>query len=110
MTSDRKITMPRSYKKTVGGRSYQNYDPNIIKNAVDAVRYKKMSNNDEESRLVVGLLKCSEWGFPMKYRDIQLVVKLYLDRLGKSSNKHNKFNNNLPGKDWVELILKRILR
>jgi len=113
----------------------------MIKNAIDAVRCKKMSirraseafgipkstlcdhlntktlikkpggqpilNTDEESRLVEGLLKCSEWGFPMKCRDIQLVVKSYLDRLGKSSNKRNKFNNNLPGKDWVELFLKR---
>ncbi|XP_022177641.1 uncharacterized protein LOC111038724 [Myzus persicae] len=64
-------------------------------------------STDEESRLVEGLLKCSEWGFPMKCRDIQLVVKSYLDRLGKSSNNCNKFNNNLPGKDWVELFLKR---
>jgi len=64
-------------------------------------------STDEESRLVEGLLKCSEWGFPMKCRDIQLVVISYLDRLGKSSNNCNKFNNNLPGKDWVELFLKR---
>lgn len=140
VSPDRKITMPRSYKKTVGGRSYQNYGLNIIKNAVDAVRSKKMSirraseafgipkstkcdhlnskttlkksggqpiiNTDEESRLVEGLLKCSEWGFPLKCRDIQLVVKSYLDRLGKSSE-INKFNNNLPGRDWVELFLKR---
>jgi len=35
--------MPRSYKKTVGGRSYQTYNHNIIKNAIDAVRYQKMS-------------------------------------------------------------------
>jgi hypothetical protein len=35
--------MPRSYKKKVSGRSYQNYDHNIIKNAVDAVRYKKIT-------------------------------------------------------------------
>lgn len=34
---------------------------------------------DEETNLVEGLLKCSEWGFPMKCRDIQLVVKSYLD-------------------------------
>jgi len=27
--------------------------------------------------------------------------------LGKCSNKRNKFNNNFPGKDWVELFLKR---
>lgn len=141
MTSDSKFTMPRSYVKKVGGRLYQNYNPGAIKNAVDAVRYKKMSlrraseafgvpkstisdhlnskepikkcggqtvlNTNEENLLVEGLLKCSEWGFPMKCRDIQLVVQSYLDRLGKSINKNNRFKNNLPGKDWVELFLKR---
>lgn len=42
----------------------------------------------------------------MKYRDIQLIVKSYLDRKGKSGNKQIIFKNNLPGNDWVELFLK----
>lgn len=60
---------------------------------------------NEEIKLDEGLLKCSEWGFPMKCRDIQLVVKSYLDRLGKNVSNVNKFKNNLVGRDWVKLFL-----
>lgn len=59
----------------------------------------------EEKKLVHGLIKCAEWGFPMKCRDVQLIVKSNLDRIGK--NQKNKFKNNLPGKDWVDLFLQR---
>lgn len=43
----------------------------------------------------------------MKYRDIPLVVKPYLDRQGKSGNKQIIFKNNLPWNEWVWLFLKR---
>lgn len=43
-------------------------------------------NTDQEEKLVQGLLICSEWGFPLKCRHIQLVVKSFLDRLGESSH------------------------
>lgn len=31
-------------QKSIGGRCYQNYDRNIVNNAVDAVRYRKNVN------------------------------------------------------------------
>jgi len=75
-----------------------------ICNHVKALSYNKKINNpggqtmlshDEEKNLVLGLIKCGEWGFPLKCRDIQLAVKSYLDRLGKKT----RFKNNWPGKD-----------
>lgn len=62
-------------------------------------------NTDQEEKLVQGLLICSEWGFPLKCRDIQLVVKSFLDRLGKSHRAC--FVNNIPGKDWINSFLRR---
>lgn len=62
-------------------------------------------NTDQEEKLVQGLLICSEWGFPLKCRDIQLVVKSFLDRLGKSHR--TCFVNNIPGKDWINSFLRR---
>jgi len=83
-----------------------------ICNHVKALSDNKKINNpggqtvlshDEEKNLVIGLIKCGEWGFPLKCRDIQLAVKSYLDRLGKKT----RFKNNWPGKDWVDLFLNR---
>lgn len=41
----------------------------------------------------------------MKCLDIQLIVKSYLDRLGKNVSNVNKFKNNLLRKNWVKLFL-----
>ena len=40
---DNTLSMPRSHVNNVGSRSYKNYNPNDIKNAVDAVRNKKIT-------------------------------------------------------------------
>lgn len=45
-----------------------------------------------------------EWGFPLTYLDLRLVVKGYLDKQGRTVR---KFKNNLPGEDWVISFLKR---
>lgn len=47
---------------------------------------------DQEEKLVQGSLICSEWGFPLKCRDIQLVVKSFLDKLGKSYCTSTRFS------------------
>jgi len=44
------LTMPRSYVNNLGGRSYKNYNPNDIKNVVDAVRYKQNDNTTNKNR------------------------------------------------------------
>ncbi|XP_046995926.1 uncharacterized protein LOC124608190 [Schistocerca americana] len=57
----------------------------------------------EEDLIVSNLVTASEWGFPLTSMDIRVIVKQYLDRLGK---RVKKFNNNLPGQDWVVSFLK----
>lgn len=58
----------------------------------------------EEAILTGKLVLLGEWGFPLTYMDLRLVVKGYLDRAGRNVK---KFKNNLPGKDWVLSFLKR---
>jgi len=53
VTSDNTLTLPRSYVYNVGGRSYKNYNPNDIKNVVDAVRYKKKCNTSKNRKMKV---------------------------------------------------------
>ncbi|XP_049946917.1 uncharacterized protein LOC126443409 [Schistocerca serialis cubense] len=57
----------------------------------------------EEDLIVNNLVTASEWGFPLTSMDIRVIVKQYLDRLGK---RVKKFNNNLPGQDWIVSFLK----
>lgn len=52
-------------------------------------------NSEEEDKLVGGLLICAEWGFPLKCRDIQIMVKSFLNRQGKNSR--GRFLINMPG-------------
>lgn len=58
----------------------------------------------DENYLTSGLIKCSEWGFPLRCTDIQIIVQNFLNRCGR---KINRFKNNLPGLDWVRLFLSR---
>jgi len=63
-----------------------------------------LSKKDEDT-LVEGLITCSEWGFPLRASDVQILVKSYLDRSGR----HEKIfkHENMPGVDWVRAFLKR---
>ena len=58
----------------------------------------------EEKQLVEVLLLCAEWGQPLKSTDVRITVQAYLNRLGR---KEIRFKENLPGRDWVLLFLKR---
>lgn len=59
---------------------------------------------EEERKIAGNLLVACDWGFPLSSFDIRMIVKQYLDSRGK---KIPKFKNNLPGRDWVVLFLKR---
>lgn len=61
-------------------------------------------STSEEEKLVEGLMKCAEWGFPLRPREVAIVVQEYLNRSGK---RVLKFKLNCPGNDWVETFLKR---
>lgn len=61
-------------------------------------------SKEEETTLCEGLLKCAEWGFPLRVLDVQLVVQSYLNRCGKTVK---RFKNNCPGVEWVRSFLGR---
>lgn len=58
----------------------------------------------EERHIVDVLLAASEFGSPLTSFDLRILVKRYLERMGKTVQ---KFKNNLPGGDWVLNFLDR---
>lgn len=58
----------------------------------------------EECMFIERINICSEWGYPIDCYDLRLIVKNYLDKLGRNEP---RFKNNLPGKDFVYSFLKR---
>ncbi|XP_068082137.1 uncharacterized protein [Anabrus simplex] len=61
-------------------------------------------NSKDEECLVHGLIKCGEWGFPLKRHDVRNVVQGYLNRSGRVEK---RFKNNKPGRDWFLGFIKR---
>ncbi|XP_063216021.1 uncharacterized protein LOC134527346 [Bacillus rossius redtenbacheri] len=59
---------------------------------------------EEENVIVAHLITVATFGFPFTILDLRLVVKSYLDRLGRIER---RFQRNLPGKDWADLFLRR---
>lgn len=45
-----------------------------------------------------------DWGFPLDYLDLKLIIKAYLE---KKKMNVKCFRNNLPGDDWVKGFMKR---
>lgn len=50
---------------------------------------------EEEILFIENINICAEWGYPIDTYDFQLLVKNYLDKLGRTIT---RFRNNLPGK------------
>ena len=50
----------------------------------------------EEEELVQILLKCQEWKFPLRRREVMIIVQDYLNALGRRT----RFKDNKPGRDW----------
>lgn len=61
-------------------------------------------NNEEEDLLIRNINTCSDWGYPIDSYDLRLIVKNYLDKLGR---KVVRFKDNLPGPEFVTSFLKR---
>ena len=55
----------------------------------------------EELAIAEHLLATVEWGFPFGGTDIIMLVKNYLDKLGRNVE---RFKNNVPGPDWLKVI------
>lgn len=128
--------MPRTYKHEPGARVNMNYSKTMVLEAVRHVRAHRMTLREasevygiprstlqrhvkgglknvggqpvlgrtEENSLVKTILTASEWGYPFEKIDIRYLVKSYLDRSGR---KESRFNNNLPGEDWVNNFYQR---
>ena len=58
----------------------------------------------EETIIAQNIATVSEWGYPLTTLDVRMVVRDYLHRRGRSCP---GFKDNLPGKEWVRLFLKR---
>ncbi|KAJ8927221.1 hypothetical protein NQ314_020343 [Rhamnusium bicolor] len=58
----------------------------------------------EEDAIVKKLQVCAEWGYPLDLHGLRLIIKLYLDRLGKTVA---IFKDNMPGKDFSYGFMKR---
>lgn len=58
----------------------------------------------EENAIVSKLQMCAEWGYPLDMYGLRLIIKLYLDRLGKTIP---KFKDNKPGKEFAYGFMKR---
>jgi len=61
-------------------------------------------NPDEEKSFVTHLMTLAEWGFPFTEMDVRYMVKICLDRLGKTIP---IFDKNMPGRDWYQSFLSR---
>lgn len=57
-----------------------------------------------ENNLVKGIIKCSDWGFPLNRLDVRKIVQTYLN---KQKIKNKTFKNNMPGPDWVRAFIDR---
>ncbi|KAF6198877.1 hypothetical protein GE061_006900 [Apolygus lucorum] len=61
-------------------------------------------SNTEEDEVVEQVLVCADWGMPLDALDLRVIVKNYLDKMGR---RVAAFKENLPGPDWYRSFLKR---
>ncbi|CAH2085484.1 unnamed protein product [Euphydryas editha] len=128
--------MPRIYKADPRGKRYNKYDVNLIEEAVQAyksgnkslkyiadkfkidksVLYRHATRtmkrhggqtvlSEETEEMIIKYINiCADWGYPLDSLDLRFLVKHYLDKVGRTVL---KFNDNLPGPDFVRSFLKR---
>lgn len=61
-------------------------------------------NTNEESFIVSRIQICADWGYPLDAFTLRMLVKQYLDEIGKTVR---RFKNNIPGRDWAYSFLRR---
>lgn len=71
---------------------------------MNPVGHPTVLSREDEEMLVQNIVIAGNWGFPFSRKDIQYVVKSYLDRRGIQPK---QFSNNLPGQCWCRNFLKR---
>lgn len=129
--------MVRCYKKKLGSRNYKNYSQENVENALEKVVDQGWSlrkackefkipfgtlynrfhgqrvgknggqpvfSKNEELSFIKAISTCGEWGFPLTLLDVRQLAKSYLDSQGRAVD---KFNNNMPGRDWAYSLLRR---
>lgn len=128
--------MPRNYKPDPRGKKYIKYDFNLIQQAVNeysesngsldtiskkynihrSVLYRHCTKNmksqggqtvlskETEEEFIKYINICADWGYPLEAYDLRVLVKVYLDKLGVNEK---RFNNNMPGPDFVSSFMKR---
>lgn len=129
--------MPSKYKRKPGSRSYADYSLEKLQLCLDAIRDGSMTQRraaeyfkiprstiknklknkfpskpghptifceTEESAFAAHIIQLSEFGFPVDELDFRFVVKAYLSSQGRTVK---NFQNNMPGRDWTKLYLKR---
>lgn len=72
--------------------------------AIKAQGGQTVLSSTEEKILVQQLITCADWGYPLDYVDLRMVVKTYLDGRGKQIS---KFKENMPGVDFAYSFMKR---
>lgn len=58
----------------------------------------------EENEIMLRLVQCAEWGYPVESYDLRIIVKSYLDHSGRNES---RFKDNMPGREWAYSYLKR---
>lgn len=117
--------MPRTYKGKLGHRQYVSYTNAVLDNAICDIVDRGLSIRQAAEkygipRKTLGhkiqgkhikqpggqtclsaleqILVCADWGMPLSSLDIRIIAKDYLSRAGRVCV---KFQNNLPGEDWL---------
>ncbi len=61
-------------------------------------------SENEETEIMMRLIQCAEWGYPVESLDLRMIVKSFLDHSGR---KESRFTDNMPGREWAYSYLKR---
>lgn len=64
----------------------------------------RVFTENEEKIFASHLITLSNFGFPVDTHDLRIAVKSYLERQGRNVS---CFNDNVPGPDWVNMMLSR---
>lgn len=128
--------MPRNYTP-IPGRRYQNYTKDDMQRALEEVTCGRLSASDaakrfsiprrtlidklsgkhpgtsggqpvfsktEEELIVNTLQAVSSWGYPLSPLEVRLLIKGMLDKQGRHET---RFQNNLPGVDFLKSFIQR---
>lgn len=129
--------MVRTYKRIIGKNSRAVIDADALRKAIEDVKKgmslrdaqkkhnvnyssisKRMRNPDIghrvgaqtalspelESAICDRLITCANWGYPVNMFEVQKIISDYLQNAGITIA---RFNNNVPGPDYLRAFLKR---